>query len=149
MLVALRLAEGPTVLSLARLHVPGSDSPEVCAIHQALECVLDADMHVIVETAWGRAEFRPSGEEFMYQGLYPCVSIRRCTSSAPGSQQTVLCCAMGPMARHAVWDCLYLLHPRTRDGDLVEAGAVCAPSVLSVAVAVQHVTRVWTAPEPS
>lgn len=139
MLVALRLLEGPTVLCLARVH----SSPEMCALHQALDCVLDVDMHVIAETSWGRAEFRPSETDDMYMGLYPCVSVHRYAHG----KRPVLCCALGPMARYAAWNCLQLLHPKAwDDGYLGAVGILGSPSVLSVSVAVEHTNCVWTAP---
>ena len=138
MLVALRLVEGPTVLSLALLHPHGSDSPEVCAIHSAMDCILDVDMHVTVDTSWGRAVFRLS-EDDPWMGLYPCVSIHRYVHR----ERSVLSCTMGSMSRHSVWNCLHMLHP-----DAWEVGNAHiyseSPSVLSVAVVVEHEHVVWS-----
>jgi hypothetical protein len=139
MLVALRLLGGPTVLCVARAN----SSPEMCALDQALDCVLDVDMHVIAETSWGRAEFRPSETDDMYMGVYPCVSVHRYTHG----KRLVLCCALGPIARHAAWNCLQLLHPKAwDDGNLGAIGIFGSPSVLKVSVAVEHVHCVWAAP---
>ena len=141
MLVALRLLEGPTVLSLACVPMPGSDSPEVCAIHQAMDCVLDADMHVSVETSWGRAVFTLREDDAPWLGLYPSVSIHRYTQRG----RPVLSCTMGPMARHAVLNCLHVLHPKAWElgGGNGDDGAWGSPVVLSVAVVVEHKHDIW------
>jgi hypothetical protein len=138
MLVALRLVEGPTVLSLAHLHPHGT--PEVCAIHSAMDCILDVDMHVAVETSWGRVVFRLCEDDDLWMGLYPCVSIQRYAQR----ERSVLICAMGSMARHSVWNCLHMLHPDAWEVGDAHHVYSNSPSVLSVAVVVEHKHVVWS-----
>lgn len=138
MFVALHLLDGPTVLALSRL--PENDTPEVRAVNRALDCVLDVDMHVAVETSWGRVLFRLREDDDSWLGLYPCVSIHRYVQRA----LPVLCCTMGPIARLSIWNCIQMLHP-----DAWKPGGTCrgSPSVLSVAVVVEHSHTVWTRPK--
>lgn len=137
MLVALRLVEGPTVLSLARL--PESlDSPDLRAIQRAFDCVLDDDMHVAVETSWGRAVFRLrddlADEEGPWLGLYPRVTIHR-------ENDNNIVCTMGRIARNAAWNCLHVLHPTA--WEMSGGKTPGSPTVLAVDVVVERRHRIW------
>lgn len=140
MLVALRLVDGPTVLSLTRLPSPDNDSPEVCAIRRALDCVLDADMHVAVETSWGRAVFRlREDDDALWLGLYPCVTIHRHTRKG----RAEIHCMLGQMSSNAILECLHVLHPLA--WTVAGGETPGSPVVLSVAVVVEHRHEIWPA----
>ena len=138
MLVALRLVEGPTVLSLTDMPVPGCQSPEGRAIQSALDCVLDDDMHVLVDTSWGRAVFKLREDDPPWLGLFPRVTIYRHTQG----ERPEISCTMGAMARDAAWNCLHVLHP---DAWTVAGGNIRgSPAVLRVAVVVERRHQIWS-----